>query len=145
MKLKRGRATVRMIAKRQAEARHFWCGSRSSVIANRHYSRHGARERRSVMKRTIYTLVRLQRDPWTPACLHIQELAAVIPVRRARVCNFRPPLTASLNPTGGPAALSVLRRQICGTGMAALVDDGDDKDVVLTQVVDDAPGVGGDL
>ena len=40
---------------------------------------------------------------------------------------------------------SVLRREICRTGLAALVDKGDDEDVVLAQVVDDAPRVAGDL
>jgi hypothetical protein len=43
------------------------------------------------------------------------------------------------------AAASVLRRKLCRTGLAALVDKSDDEDVVLAQVVDDAPREGGDL
>jgi hypothetical protein len=39
----------------------------------------------------------------------------------------------------------IVRQQVLLAGLTALVDERHDEDAVVTQVVDDAPGVGGDL
>ena len=39
----------------------------------------------------------------------------------------------------------IVRQQVLLPGLTALVDERHDEDAVVTQVVDDSPGVGGDL